>query len=229
MLIGSKIFEKADKVICVSEYEKRNIMKDFGVPEVKLEKIPNGLNLAEFINIISSKKHDGMRTLLYVGRLEKYKGVQHIINALPRLKDFRLEIIGKGAFESNLRKLAEKLSVAERMKWYKNITREELLQHYASADVFLMLSSHEAYGITVAEALMSGTPCIVALGSALDEFADGERCIGIGTPVTNEKLISAIQQLKESNIKGNMSIKNLPVHDWKDVTDKLIELYRGIQ
>lgn len=228
-LIGRKIFEKADKVVCVSEYERRNVISDFNVPPGKIEKIPNGLDLAEFAGIKPQKKHNGEGTLLYVGRLEKYKDVQHLINVLPYLKDFRLEIIGKGPYENALRRQAEELSVTERINWYKNMTREEMLRHYASADVFLMLSTHEAYGITVAEALMSGTPCIVALGSALDEFVDGERCIGIGTPVTNEKLIGGIKQMKESNVKGNMDIKNLPIHDWKDVTDKLIELYRGVQ
>ncbi len=227
--IGRKIFEKADKVICVSEYEKGNVLSDFNVPPGKIEKIQNGLNLAEFANIKHLKKHNGEGTLLYVGRLEKYKGVQHIINTLPYLKDFRLEIVGKGPYENYLRRLAEELSVAERIKWYKNLTREEMLAHYASADVFLMLSTHEAYGITVAEALISGTPCIVAMGSALNEFVDGERCMGIETPITNKKLVSTILKLKKSGIKGHIETKNLPIYDWKDITDKLIEIYRGIQ
>lgn len=227
-LIGSKIFDKADKVICVSGYEKRKVMSDFNVSAGKIEKIPNGLNLAEFVNLKSSKKHNAMRTLLYVGRLEKYKGVQHMINALPHLKDFRLEIIGKGTFESNLRKLAEKLSVAERINWYKNITREELVQHYASADVFLMLSTHEAYGIAVAEALVSGMHCIVAMGSALDEFVDGERCLGVEMPVTTDKLVEAIQRLKNAG-RGIMDANNLPFADWDDVADKLIDIYKMVR
>jgi glycosyltransferase involved in cell wall biosynthesis len=109
------------------------------------------------------------------------------------------------------------------------MTREELLRHYASADVFIMLSKHEAYGITVAEALASGTPCIVATGSALDEFVDGKLCQGIEAPVTTDKLVSAIQHLRESRIKDDMKAEKLPIHDWNDVTDKLIEVYRSIQ
>jgi glycosyltransferase involved in cell wall biosynthesis len=109
------------------------------------------------------------------------------------------------------------------------MTREELLRHYASADVFIMLSRHEAYGITVAEALASGTPCIVAAGSALDEFTDGKRCLGIEATVTTDKLAGAIRQLRESRIKDDMKIENLPIYDWNDVTDELIEVYRSIQ
>ncbi|SNQ62997.1 glycosyltransferase family 4 protein [Candidatus Methanoperedens nitratireducens] len=228
-LIGSGIFGKADKVICVSGHERRKVIEDFNMPEGKVIVIPNGLDLEEFKNTGYGGKDGSRITLLYVGRLEEYKGVQHIINALPLLRDSRLEIIGQGPYEPGLRKLAEKLLVTERINWYKQMTREELLRHYASADVFIMLSRHEAYGITVAEALASGTPCIVAAGSALDEFVDGKRCLGIEAPVTTDKLVGAIRQLRESHIKDDMKIEKLPIHDWNDVTDKLIEVYRSIK
>lgn len=228
-LIGSGIFGKADKVICVSEHERRKVIKDFDLPEAKVKVIPNGLDLGEFKNTGYGRKDNSRGTLLYVGRLEEYKGVQHIINALPLLRDSRLEVIGQGPHEYNLRKLAEKLLVTERINWYKQMTREELLRHYASAGVFIMLSRHEAYGITVAEALASGTPCIVAAGSALDEFVDGKRCLGIEAPITTDKLAKAVRQLKESHIKDDMKIENLPIHDWNDVTDELIEVYRSIK
>lgn len=227
-LIGRKMFEKADKVICVSGYEQRKIISDFSVPAEKIEKIPNGLNLEDFRNIKPNKKHNGERTLLYVGRLEEYKGIQHIIQTLPYLKGFKLEIIGEGTFENNLHKLAGDLSVTKRIRWHKNITREEILQHYTSADIFLMLSAHEAYGITVAEALAAGTPCIVATGSALEEFVDGERCIGIKMPITIGKLVKTIK-LIDSTTKDDMDTKNLPIRDWNEVADKLIEVYRRLQ
>jgi glycosyltransferase involved in cell wall biosynthesis len=229
-IIGSRIFEKADKVICVSEYERRMVLSDFKIHAEKIKKIPNGLDLKEFSNIKSEKKrNDGMKILLYAGRLEQYKGIHHIIKALPHLKEYKLGIIGKGPYENNLQELAQELSVIKRINWYKNITRGEMLNRYASADLFIMLSKYEAYGITVAEALAAGTPCIVAMGSALEEFVDGNQCIGIDKPITCDKLINAIIKVKESDIKNYMKIKDLPILDWDDVTDKLIEVYNSIQ
>ncbi|VVB90895.1 D-inositol-3-phosphate glycosyltransferase [uncultured archaeon] len=227
-IIGGRIFGMADKVICVSEYEKRMVMSDFNIPAGKIEKIPNGLDLNEFINLKSDKKSDdGSKTLLYVGRLEQYKGIHHIIKALPHLEDFKLDIIGKGPYEKNLHKLAQELYVTKRINWYKDVTRKELLDRYASADMFIMLSKYEAYGITVAEALAAGTPCIVATGSALDDFVDGKRCSGINTPVTTGELINAIKNMQDSGIKNNMDTKNLSVLDWNDVTGKLIDVYKS--
>jgi glycosyltransferase involved in cell wall biosynthesis len=223
--LGRKIFERSDKITCISEYERRKVISDFCVSPVKIEKIPVGLNLNEFANVKPLKRHNGENTLLYVGRLEEYKGVQHIIKSLPDLPRFKLEIIGKGPYENHLHKLAEKLSVTKQINWHKNIKREELLLHYASADVFLMLSTHEAYGITVAEALAAGTPCVVVKGSALNEFVDEKMCVGIETPITIDKLTTAIERLK--NAEHN--IRDVPVLDWNDIIDRLIDIYRGIQ
>lgn len=221
--IGAKIFEKADRVICVSEYEMNLIKSDFKIPGTKLVVIPNGVNLEEFKDIEPILRDH--KTLLYVGRLEEYKGIDHIIQALPQLYDYHLEIIGKGGYKNELVKIAENLGVNERICWLEEVSRNELLQHYASADVFIMLSKHEAYGITVAEALAAGTPCIVATGSALEEFVDGETCLGIPTPVTGEKLIHAIQLLNNSCIKDKLTNKALKILDWNEVATKTMDVY----
>ncbi len=225
-LIGRNIFKKSDKVICISEYERRKIISDFGVLSTKIEKIPTGLKLEEFAGLRYLKIHKNEKTLLYVGRLEEYKGIQYIIKILPYLPDFKLNVIGKGPFERELMKLAEKLSVTEQIIWHKDLTRGELLQHYASAGIFLMLSTHESYGITVAEALAAGTPCIVATGSALDEFVDGKTCIGVKVPISPDILIKSVDQLKY-NYNNKIERNNLPFQDWNEITDKVVEVYRG--
>lgn len=216
---GKIIFSRADTVICVSEYEKRLVESDFRVAG-KTVKIPNGINLKEFEHLKRQQKTDGEKILLYVGRLEEYKGVQYIIQSLPELQEFRLRVVGKGPYEMELHSLAKNLGVAERVEWLKDLSRGELLECYASADVFLMLSSHEAYGITVAEALASGTPCVVARGSALEEFVDGDACIGIESPNNRNNLSSVICSLylKNKKYKGRTL-------DWKDVMDETLATY----
>jgi len=87
-LLGAGIFKKADKVVCVSQFELNLINEHFNVPASKLIHIPNGINLDEFKDVKPlERKH---KTILFVGRLEKYKGVQRIIQALPLLEDYRL-------------------------------------------------------------------------------------------------------------------------------------------
>lgn len=226
-LFGGMIFSRADSVICVSEYEKKLVEADFRI-EGKIVKIPNGINLKEFENLKqlgkdSKKKARKEKLLLYVGRLEEYKGVQYIIQSLPELQDFTLRVVGKGPYEAELRNMAKVFGVEGRVEWLKELSRKELLECYADADAFLMLSSHEAYGITVAEALAAGTPCIVAKGSALEEFVDGRNCVGIEMPVSKEKVVKAIRDLKNGITEKGYGSKSLM--DWIEVAEKTIKIY----
>ena len=223
-ILGKMIFSRADSVICVSEYEKGLVESDFRVAE-KTVKIPNGINLSEFENLKRQQKKDGEKILLYVGRLEEYKGVQYIIQSLHELQDFRLKVVGKGPYEAELHNMAKNLGVADRVEWLKDLSRGELLECYASADVFLMLSSHEAYGITVAEALAAGTPCVVAKGSALEEFVDGIQCLGIDEPIKKERIINLVNQLKDVKSNSEFIMENLTVFDWNYVTAKIKNVY----
>lgn len=224
-LLGQIIFSRADKVICVSEFEKKMLCEDFLVSD-KVVKIQNGINLAEFQHLQRKEKRPNEKTLLYVGRLEEYKGVQYIIQALPSLPEFRLQIVGSGPYENNLKKLADELQVNGRIDWLRNLSREEILQCYVQADVFLMLSRHEAYGITVAEALAAGTPCVVAKGSALEEFVDGEMCIGIDGFTETKNLINSVEEV--SNILESTSLsRNTSIHDWDNISVKVLMLYIG--
>jgi len=226
-LLGRSIFSKADVVICVSEYEKGLVSEDFDVG-VKIEKIPNGINLSEFENIRPQNNENNEKILLYVGRLEEYKGVQYIIQSLQELPEFRLKIVGKGPYEDELRKLANQISVSDRIEWLQDISRDELLQCYASAGVFLMLSKHEAYGITVAEALGAGVPCIVAKGSALDEFVDGDTCRGMKLPIFQKQLTTEIESLTEET-KLNVGMTKDMLMDWNEVTLKTENSYMSLR
>lgn len=249
-LFGKMIFSRADSVICVSDYERGLVETDFKVSG-KTVKIPNGINLSEFEHLRSRQKDKTVeeiieektekviageekaekersrkeKVLLYVGRLEEYKGVQHIIQILPELQEFRLRVVGRGPYESELHSMAESLKIEKRVEWLKDLSRKELLECYAAADIFLMLSSHEAYGITVAEALAAGTPCVVAKGSALEEFIDGVRCFGVDQPDKKESLIKLINQVKDLKSNRKFTIKNLAICDWSQVTKEIENIY----
>jgi glycosyltransferase involved in cell wall biosynthesis len=217
--LGQSIFEKAEKIICLSRFEMKLIQNDFNIQASKFIIIPPGLNRDEFENIPDMK--NGSKSILFAGRLESYKGVQYIIEALSLLEDYKLMIIGSGNYERELRDLARKLNLNDRIEWLEHVTRKELLSDLKSADVFVNLSTLESYGITVAEALASGTPCIVAKGSALEEFIDGESCIGMQYPIDLKVLAFNIRRLKK--------IRPREMPDWDDVTSQLINLYTFIE
>lgn len=221
-LWGIEIFKKADKIICVSDYEKNLVMKHFKVFDKKITVIPNGVSFKEFERLEKRKAKD-FKVILYVGRLEKYKGVHYLIKTLQMLgNDFILEIVGKGPYERSLINLARKLGVENRVKFYQALPRNQLLQKYADADIFVLLSKHEAFGISVAEALASKCPCVLANTSALKEWIDDENCFGVDYPIKIDKLAKLIDEAVRRKVT------RVKLWDWKEVVYKLTELYTDV-
>ena len=217
--IGKKALEEADKVICVSNYERANLLNDFRLEEKKVVLIPNGINKEEFKNLKKERSH--FKKILYAGRIEKFKGIHYLIKSLPKLDhDVLLEIIGKGVYERQLVKLVNKLGLKKRVKFQQNLSRKKLLERYAKADLFVYLSKHEAYGISVAEALASKIPCIVANSSALKEWIDNENCFGVNYPINVNELANLIDEVIGKEVKG------LKLLDWEDVVAELIKVYK---
>ncbi len=215
---GKGIFEAADTIIAVSKYERELLLRDFKFDEAKIRLIPNGINSSEFAKVRGVKKKE--RVILYAGRLEKYKGVQYLISALPLLEGFSLEIVGRGSYKPSLLEQVKRLKLKERVNFYQNLSREELLCKLAEASVFVLLSRYECFSIAVAEALAAGTPCIVALTSALKEWVDGRNCFGISYPINPAELASLISAVSGKRVSG------VRLWDWDDVVAELENVYR---
>jgi glycosyltransferase involved in cell wall biosynthesis len=217
-MLGKKIFGKADRVICVSDFEKNLITKKLNVNSEKIAVIPNGLNLEEFGRLLRPKKN--YTKILCVGRLEKYKGIQYVVRVMPRMTENTfLEIVGKGHYMGDLIKLASRLHVDRRIMFAQDLSREELLKKYSEADLFVSLSKHEAYGMCVAEALACGTPCVVVGSSALRAWVDNRNCFEVSDPANLEELRHIIEDTIGRNVTG------LRFMDWSEIADKTVDLY----
>lgn len=221
---GKKTFQRADKILPVSNYEKKRIRKNFKIKESKLKLIPNGVDLKEFEETKVQNNLGQEKVILCVSRLERYKGVQHLIRALPYLPSrVSLEVVGKGSYKKELLRLAEKLQVKGRIMFYQDLPRRELVKKYVRANLFVLLSKYEAYGRVVAEALAAGTPCIVADATGLSEWIDGESCFGIKYPPPPKQLASLI--LETIDIEN---VTNQRVKSWQYVVDALEEVYEEV-
>jgi len=218
--MGARIFRDADKIIALSNYEKELLLRDFAIHEDKVQLIPNGLNLEEFEDLIKQGKGG---TILCVGRLEEYKGIQHVIKTLPLLSEsFSLQIVGKGPYKKELVKLVNALALDTRVEFCQDLPRKQLLEKYAAASVFILLSQAEAFGNAVAEALASKTPCIVATISALKEWVDNKNCYGIDYPVDSNKLAELIVKAVAVEVKG------IKLWSWEEVARQTAKIYEEL-
>ncbi len=214
---GSRIFRDAHSVITVSEYEKQLLMRHFKLDESKLHLIPNGVVLDDFAD---AGKKPKTNTIMYAGRLEKYKGIHYIIQALPLLDDdLCLEIVGWGAYEADLMQLVDEMGLNHRVNFGKFLSRSQLLEKFSQAQVFVLPSQQEAFSIVVAEALASKTPCVVANTSALKEWIDNKNCFGIDYPIDIHRLAELINKAR------GVKVDDVKLWDWDDVVEALERLY----
>jgi glycosyltransferase involved in cell wall biosynthesis len=216
---GKKIFQEADRVIALSNYEKSLLMEDFQIESNKITVIPNGVNLRNFCGLV--KKEREHKTLLCVARLEEFKGVQHAVQALPLLEEsIRLEIIGEGPYKAKLIRLAEKLRVAHRIDFYQDLRGKELVNRYANADLFMLLSKYEAYPIVILEALAAKTPCIVSNILPLKEWVDNKNCFGIDYPIDSKQLAELINKVIGKKVRG------IKLWHWEQVVKEIVGIYQ---
>ncbi len=110
---------------------------------------------------ILGKSESSLPLILFVGRLRYYKGLQFLIAAMRDI-DAQLILAGSGPMESELRRLAAELRVADRIHFLGNIVDDEKLACYYAADVFCMPSHlrSEAFGISQVEAMATGLPVV---------------------------------------------------------------------
>ena len=220
--IVSAYMRKVNKIICVSRTEKEILIDKFKLPRDKIEVIYNGVDI-EKIRSFKSKRIPNQNevSILYFGRLEKYKNVHIVIEALKYLPDtFVLYIVGKGPYETELRKLTRKLGLENRVKFLGFLPEEELYTLLHSIDVVVNLSDIEAFGIMVIESLAAGKPVIVNNKLGLKELAGYFR--GGIVAVNNLNPRNAADVILKTIENKKVKIKGLETFEWERTGDTLI-------
>lgn len=158
------IQEKANKFnqllfIAVSDYVKQDAIPYLG--KMKIEVIHHGIDLKRFSQTIQYNTDKKMK-ILTVAALEKWKGIQDMIQALADNdlnKDFEYYIIGDGPYKPELVKLINELDISSSIYFMNPQDKiEEVLPHY---DIYCQLSEGEAFGLSVIESMACGLPSIV--------------------------------------------------------------------
>ena len=168
--------------------------------------------------------------MLSIGRLERYKGHHRAVAALPELlrtrPRARLEILGSGPAEQELRSLADRLGVGERVR-LRSLPPEDRAAMGAAvsrAGVVVLLSDYEAHPVAVMEALTVGRPVVVSRTSGLTELADLGWARGLPASATAAETAAVIEQQLTSPVLPDAA--ELPT--WETCMDGLDDLYRDV-
>jgi glycosyltransferase involved in cell wall biosynthesis len=132
----------------------------------KCRVVPFGIRVSRFeLSEVSRKKVDALRdgspSVLCVGRLVSYKGLEFLIRAIENIK-VRLRIIGTGPLDRSLKNLAQEHGVTDRVEFLGEVPVEELVAHYHACDVFALpsITNAEMFGVVQLEAMACRKPVI---------------------------------------------------------------------
>jgi glycosyltransferase involved in cell wall biosynthesis len=222
------LFANASKLIGVSHYEAdyfRNLLR---LPVEKFVIIPNG---ASFLSLPHLPTKASTQSLIVsVGRLERYKGHQHLIAALPKIReqrtDARLLILGTGPYEATLHELAQKVGVAEHVE-IRSVPASDLqarAEILSQATLVTLLSEYESHPVAVMEALALHRPVLVASTSGLQELAEQKLVRSVSLNSTPEEIAAAVlRQIEEPLIPAQDALPT-----WEDCARKLLIIYNAV-
>ncbi len=235
-MLMREIAQRADTIITVSQASRADVIKHLGLPQAGRSKV------AVVTEGVSSKFQplpeqapvpDEPRTILWVGRADPYKNLSVLVEAFARLRseqmNTRLHLVGPpDARYPEADNLAKELGVAQHIKRAGYLADDELLRAYQEADVFALPSRYEGFGLTVLEAMASGTPVVCGNQGSLPEVA-GKAAILV-PPSDAIALAEAIKRvLAEPQTALDMRRRGLEharSFTWEQTARQTIEAYR---
>lgn len=161
-----------DALIAISRAVEQYILGYAPEVEPVLHTIPNGVDIQRFLSVPQyTAQLSDTPTIVVVGRLEAYKGQEDLLRALPHVtQPYILHFIGDGSQRTRYTQLAKKLGL-EKIVHFEG-TRTDVEKWYATADLVIMPSRQEGFGLAAVEAMASGRTVLAANISGLQEVID---------------------------------------------------------
>ncbi len=234
-VFGRMIFDEADKILLVSRQEL-DMLPILGRYSGKVEVIPNGIEISDesFDEVFERKRKDPFK-LLYVGRLEKRKGVDTAINVLAHLpeKTMELHIVGVGGYANHLSEISQRLGLADRVCFHGTLKSDDLRRLYLESHILLLLSEWESFGISIIEAMSAGVvPIATRVGGIPSVIGENAGCL-VDYPVDEKGVAEVVRQLyAEPRILRDLAskgwIKAREDYDMRRLYSRIAGVYHGI-
>jgi D-inositol-3-phosphate glycosyltransferase len=182
------IAEAADRIVVASRHELHLLTTLYHADESRIAVVPCGVDLERFYPMDKEAARralelkDGDRIILFVGRIEPLKGIDILISAAAQLhedENFRVLIVGGDsrteAELATLRALAERLGIDHHISFVGAVPHEDLPTYYNAADVCVVPSYYESFGLVAVEAMACGVPVVASrVGGLTSTISDGE-------------------------------------------------------
>ena len=223
----------ADCIHATAESEKENLLK-LGY-NTKIEVVANGI---EVDSIMMKDSWERRKNILFLSRVHVKKGIEFLLEAIAMIKNkingYTINIAGEGGSEYilSLKNKAKELGISDMVNFCGGVYGEKKWKLFREADVFVLPTYSENFGIVVGEALACGTPVITTKGTPWEEL-NTKHCgwwVEIGAEATKEALLSFLSlsgdELKEMGNNGRKLVENR--YSTRKIAQEMYSLYNKI-
>lgn len=227
----------ADSIIAVSNFTKSKIVEHYGIQPDKVKVVHNAVDFKEEQKVEPDfgfeRDEKNSKTVLYLGRVTIQKGPDHFLHAAKKVlehePDARFIVAGTGDMERQTIELAVNLGIASKVIFAGFIDQEKINRIYKMANLYVMPSVSEPFGITPLESLKNGTPVIISKQSGVSEVLN--HCLKVDFWDINEMANKIVSVLKynalheELKKNGRKEVKKL---SWRRQARKCVDVYRQL-
>lgn len=235
--IEKKGMENADKVIGVSNLTKSIIEEHYGIPSEKVFAVHNRINADEYNDEVDDRifqiKKDGKKIVLFAGRITLQKGPEYFLQVAKKALDYDKNILfimaGSGDMEYKIMNDAAVMGISDKVLFTGFLRGKELTHIFSLADVFVMPSVSEPFGIAALESIVHGTPVIVSKQSGVSEVV--QNALKVDFWDVDEMTNKILSVLNHSSLKETLSEngKNeVGIFSWDQAANECLRLYNDL-
>lgn len=239
-LVVPRILPKCEKIITVSQFERKRILEALHLPDRQLVAVYNGFNshfhLQPKAPEIIRKYIDADEYLFFLGNTDPKKNTPRVLKAYSnylRKSTKKLPLLIADLKEDAINRILEEENIAEikgSLRFPGYIANTDLAALYGGAFAFLYPSLRESFGIPMLEAMACGTPVIAGNTSAMPEIA-GEGAL-LADPFNVEDITNKILQLEENEAfyrqQVDYGLKRSQMFSWRNTAASLLKIYKEL-
>ena len=183
-----------------------------------------------------NEKKSQNHTILCISRLASYKNIKTLVLAFAHLSSSYpsaiLQIVGDGPEEKNLKSLVQNLKIANKVKFYSNLPRKELIILIKSSHVFCLPSKVEGFGIATIEAASAGIPYVnsnIPVQVEVTKRSMGGFLADPASPIDFSNKLSKLLSNKQLYLRKSQQARKLSkMYDWSEIGDQTEKVFKNI-
>ena len=242
--IEALVMSDSDGIVVSTEEEKHDVISLYDAPPHKVEVIPAGVNLDMFspVEQRDARRELGIReenVILYVGRIEPLKGIDILLRAVPLLEcanDLRVMVVGgnpSGDTEmERLKAIPAELGISDSVTFTGPVPQDRLPAYYSAADIYVLPSHAESFGLAALEAMACGTPVVVSRVGGLKTFVENGKTGYLAPWRCPEAFAQRLDMLLAApdlrRAMGRAAREKALSMGWNRVADRMLDYYAGL-